>query len=687
MASEYDIDCPVCGASVKGESLLKHLRKFHKLDEASVKAEYSKVSRLIKRRPRRSNILKVRCVSCDAVLLHNNIPEHVKRVHKHESAEQQDMIKTQSRANLVNLQSVDAQPQGLVEPQVPPAPVNVDNVTADAQPKELVERQVRPAPVNVLVDTYQDSDCPMCPAHLKYVRCHLRSFHGKTKEEIKTILSMASEYDIDCQVCGASVKGESLLKHLRKFHKLDEATVKAEYSKVSRLIKRRPRRSNILKVRCVSCDAVLLHNNIPEHVKRVHKHKSAERQDMIKTQSRANLVNLQAVDAQPQGLVEPQVPPAPVNVDNVTADAQPQELVERQVRPAPVNVLVDTNQESDCPMCPARLKDVRCHLRSFHGKTNEEIKKILTVDQRRRAHLQLTYKTSEIFGTLEQLPVRQGECYTGEGLVAMGSVIDLLRRLGVNMHQDIGPPVVGTRAHQSAPVNQPQIDNAFFANLMAAALQQQLSTEPDGQIPGTSVAPENPQSDMDQPDTQAPTSVEQPTENTADNDSDNESLKPLSSRIVERDNPHSSEMDDSDSQEPDEQISGDHSSIKVEVMWCSVMTEDIQSPPNKRIRFDQPSISEPRTTPSRATKKRPIPQYSSSEDDSDSDRDSSVRVSKRAKRISSSSEDFDSDRDGVTGGSTDDDSNMEPSGAINSSSPSGELSGNGEQVEWEKLEW
>ena len=488
---------------------------------------------------------------------------------------------------------------------------------------------------------------------------------------------MASEYDIACPVCGASVKGESLLKHLRKFHKLDEASVKAEYSKVSRLIKRRPRRSNILKVRCVSCDAVLLHNNIPEHVKRVHKHESAERQDMIKTQSRANLVNLQADNAQPQGLVEPQVPPAPVNVDNVTADAQPQELVERQVRPAPVNVVVDTNQESDCPMCPARLKDVRCHLRSFHGKTNEEIKTILTVDQRRRAHLQLTYKTSEIFGALEKLPARQGECYTGEGLVAMGSVIDLLRRLGVNMHQDMGPPVVGTRAHKSAPVNQPQIDNAFFANLMAAALQQQLSTKPDGQIPGTSVAPENPQSDMNQSDTQAPT---RPTENT-DNDSDNESLKPLSSRIVEHDNPHSSEMDDSDSQEPDDQISSDHSSIKVEVMMCSVMIEDIQSPPNKRIGFDQPSSSEPRTTPSRAAKKRPIPQYSSREDDSDSDRDSSVRVSKRVKRISSSSEDFDSDRDGVTGGSTDDDSDMEPSGAINSSSPSGEWSGNGEQVE------
>ena len=184
---------------------------------------------------------------------------------------------------------------------------------------------------------------------------------------------MASEYYIDCPVCGASGKGESLLKHLRKFHKLDEASVKAEYSKVSRLIKRRPRRSNILKVRCVSCDAVLLHNNIPEHVKRVHKHESAEQQDMIKTQSRANPVNLQAVDAQPQGLVEPPVPPAPVNVDNVTADAQPQELVERQVQPATVNVVVDTNQESDCPMCPARLKDVRCHLRSFHGKTNEEI--------------------------------------------------------------------------------------------------------------------------------------------------------------------------------------------------------------------------------------------------------------------------------------------------------------------------
>ena len=503
---------------------------------------------------------------------------------------------------------------------------------------------------------------------------------------------MASEYDIDCPVCGASVKGESLLKHLRKFHKLDEASVKVEYSKVSRLIKRRPRRSNILKVRCVSCDAVLLHNNIPEHVKRVHKHESAERQDMIKTQSRANPVNLQAVDAQPQGLVEPQVPPAPVNVDNVTADAQPQELVERQVRPATVNVVVDTNQESDCPMCPARLKDVRCHLRSFHGKTNEEIKTILTVDQRRRAHLQLTYKTSEIFGALEKLPVRQGECYTGEGLVAMGSVIDLLRRLGVNMHQDIGPPVVKTRARNSTPVNQPQIDIiAFFANLMAAALQQQLSTEPDGQIPGMSVAPENPQFDMDQPDTQAPTSVEQPTEYTDDNDSDNddESLKPLSSRIVERDNPHSSEMDDSDYQEPDDQIGSDHSSIKVEVMTplkrCSVIIEDIQSP-NKRIRFDQPSSSKPRTTPSRAAKKRPIPQYSSSEDDSDSDRDSSVRVSKRAKRISSSSEDFDSDRDGVTGGNTDDDSDMEPSGAINSSSPSGEWLGNGKQVEVEKLE-
>ena len=489
---------------------------------------------------------------------------------------------------------------------------------------------------------------------------------------------MASEYDIDCPVCGASVKGESLLKHLRKYHKLDEASVKAEYSKVSRFIKRKPRRSNFLKVRCVSCDVVLLHNNIPEHVKRVHKHESTERQDMIKTQSRVNLVNLQAVDVQPQGLVEPQVPSAPVNVDNVnvddvTAEAQPQELVERQVRPAPVNVVVDTNQESDCPMCPARLKDVRYHLQYFHGKTNEEIKTILTGDQRRRAHLQLTYKTSEIFGALEQLPERQGECYTGEGLVAMGSVIDLLRRLGVNIHQDVGPPVVGTRAHKSVP-NQPQIDNAFLVNLIAAALQQPLSTEPDGQIPGTSVAPENPQSDMDEPDTQAPTSVEQPTENTDDNDSDsdNESLKPLSSRIVERDNLHSSEMDDSDSQEPDDQISSDQSSIKVEVRTplkrCSVMIEDIQSPPKKRIRFDQQSGSEPRTTPSRAAKKRDVPQYSSSGDDSDSDRDSSVRVSKSAKSISSSSQDFDSD--GVTGGSTDDDSDMEPSGAINNSSPS-----------------
>ena len=204
---------------------------------------------------------------------------------------------------------------------------------------------------------------------------------------------------------------------------------------------------------------------------------------------------------------------------------------------------------------------------------------ILTVAQRRRAHLQLTYKTSEIFGALEKLPVRQGECYTGEGLVAMGSVIDLLRRLGVNMHQDIGPPVVETRVHNSTPVNQPQIDIiAFFANLMAAALQQQLTTEPDGQIPGTSVAPENPQSDMDQPDTQAPTSVEQPTECTDDNDND----------------------------------TSNHSSIKVEVMTplkrCSVMIEDIQSPPNKRIRFDQPSSSKPRTTPSRTAKKIPIPQ-------------------------------------------------------------------------------
>ena len=225
--------------------------------------------------------------------------------------------------------------------------------------------------------------------------------------------SMASEYDIDCPVCGASVKGESLLKHLRKFHKLDEANVQAEYSKVSRLIKRKPRRSNIVKVRCVSCDAVLLHNNIPEHVKRVHKHESAERQDMIRTQSRANLANLQAVDVQPQGLMEPQVPPAPVNVDNVTADAQPQELVEQQVPPATVTLVLDSNRESDCPICPARLKDVRCHLRSFHGKTNEEIKNILSVHQRRRAHFQMTYKSSEIIGALQKVPVIQGECYTG----------------------------------------------------------------------------------------------------------------------------------------------------------------------------------------------------------------------------------------------------------------------------------
>ena len=424
----------------------------------------------------------------------------------------------------------------------------------------------------------------------------------------------------------------------------------------------------------------IMHNNIPEHVKRVHKHESAERQEMIRTQSRANLANLQAVDVQPQGLMEPQVPPAPVNVDNVTADAQPQELVERQVPPATVNPVLDTNRESDCPMCPARLKDVRCHLRSFHGKTNEEIKNILFVDQRHRAHFQMTYKSSEIIGALQKVPVIQGECYTGEGLVAMGSVLDLLGHLGVNMHHDMVPPLVRTRAHKSAPVKpQPQIDNDFFERLMTATFQQQLATQPDGQIPGTSVAPENPESYMDQPDTQAPTSVEQPTNNTDDNDSDNdsdndeESLKPMSSRIVERDNPHSSEMDDSDSQEPDDQMSSDHS-LKVEVITplkrCSVMLEDLQSPPNKRNHSDQPSHSELRTTPSRAAKNRPIPQFSSSEDDSDSDRDSSVRVSKRAKRISSSSEDLDSDKDGVTGGSTDDDSDKEPSGDINSSSPS-----------------
>ena len=82
------------------------------------------------------------------------------------------------------------------------------------------------------------------------------------------------------------------------------------------------------------------------------------------------------------------------------ADVKPQELVEPSVPPAPVNA----NRKVDCPRCTLRVVDVRSHLKTVHSQTNDKIKTLISDEQKRRTHLKLKYKTSQILAKLDSPP-------------------------------------------------------------------------------------------------------------------------------------------------------------------------------------------------------------------------------------------------------------------------------------------
>ena len=69
----------------------------------------------------------------------------------------------------------------------------------------------------------------------------------------------------------------------------------------------------------------------------------------------------------------------------------------------------------DCPMCTLRVVDVRSQLKVVYGQTSDQIKTLSSDEQKRRAHLKLTYSTSQILAKLDSAPGIPNILYTGKG--------------------------------------------------------------------------------------------------------------------------------------------------------------------------------------------------------------------------------------------------------------------------------
>ena len=311
---------------------------------------------------------------------------------------------------------------------------------------------------------------------------------------------MGGDFDINCPACGASMKGENMLRHMRKQHNLVGNALNKEYAKVKHLVRRQPRDAKVRRVQCISCNAELLEVNLPRHISGKHKHESVEEKHFIKTQSILNPVvrsaNEQAIDALPQELLEPEVPPALPKLDNVDVS------------------------RVDCPLCTVRVIDVRSHLKIVHGKRADQIRSIISNEQNRRSRLQLTYKTSQVMDTLGQLPQNPNELYTGKGLVSIYTVVNFLRGAGFHIEQDCLAPQVWTHILSQgtpAPVDMVAFrPSSSYDVRLVAKLLESLPKTGDPQ-PSTSAGLERPppasgvlddlqSSDTDDGDPQPPTS-------------------------------------------------------------------------------------------------------------------------------------------------------------------------------------
>ena len=134
---DNSIRCPVCDVFLKGENMLRHLKNQLNHSGDDLNTEYDKVKHSKKRKSRGAKSRSVQCVSCSAVKTEQSLERHSSR-HTNQSDEQKKLIQNQTKSNVVQArnqtvqapipQAADVPPQELVEPRVPPAPVNANRM-------------------------------------------------------------------------------------------------------------------------------------------------------------------------------------------------------------------------------------------------------------------------------------------------------------------------------------------------------------------------------------------------------------------------------------------------------------------------------------------------------------------------------------------------------------------------------
>ena len=251
---------------------------------------------------------------------------------------------------------------------------------------------------------------------------------------------------IKCPVCDVSLKGENMLRHLKNQHTLSGDDLNKEYDKVKHSIKGKSRGAKSRSVQCVSCSAVITEQSLARHISSRHTNESDEQKKLIQTQTKSYVVQAR------NQTVQTPIPQA--------ADVKPQELVEPSVPPAPVNA----NRKVDCPKCTLRVVDVRSHLKTVHSQTNDKIKTLISDEQKRRTHLKLKYKTSQILAKLDSPPEIPNQVYTGKGLVSIDKVLEFTMNIGIHIDQDCPLPIVETKPHK--PVTQQPIDMELLGQFL-----------------------------------------------------------------------------------------------------------------------------------------------------------------------------------------------------------------------------
>ena len=108
---------------------------------------------------------------------------------------------------------------------------------------------------------------------------------------------------------------------------------------------------------------------------------------------------------------------------------------------------------------------------------------LISDEQKRRAHLKLTYRTSQILAKLDSAPEIPNKLYTGKGLVSIDRVLDLLTGDGIHFNQDCPLPTVATKIHK--PVTQQPKDISLCDKFLRAL------PSPNDPHPSTSAALEH----------------------------------------------------------------------------------------------------------------------------------------------------------------------------------------------------